>query len=362
MEGGRMKRFLDQDFVHDTVRRMVDGKNVSSAVLRVESGDSSLACVAAAGEMHVNDRYFIASVTKLYVTAVVMRLVAEGNLRLNDRIIGFFPEGTLAGLHVIRGVDHTSEITVAHLMSNTSGLPDYFFGRAPSGRSAGEELLAGKDEPWPLERILATARALGPRFRPGQPGRALYSDTNYELLGAVVEQVTGKPIAQVFQEFIFGRLGLQDTYAFQDEGDDTPAQLYYTSRPVRLPRYLASVTAEGGIVSTAAECMKFLKAFFAGVFFPREEIENLKRWNLVLRPGTFLYGLGLEKIFIPRPLAPFFPFGEILGYWGQTAAFAWYNPRSDLYFTGTANQLAGPGHRAALRAMFRILRIGARRR
>ncbi len=261
-----MKRFLDQDFVHDTVRRMVDGKNVSSAVLRVESGDSSLACVAAAGEMHVNDRYFIASVTKLYVTAVVMRLVAEGNLRLNDRIIGFFPEGTLAGLHVIRGVDHTSEITVAHLMSNTSGLPDYFFGRAPSGRSAGEELLAGKDEPWPLERILATARALGPRFRPGQPGRALYSDTNYELLGAVVEQVTGKPIAQVFQEFIFGRLGLQDTYAFQDEGDDTPAQLYYTSRPVRLPRYLASVTAEGGIVSTAAECMKFLKAFFAGVF------------------------------------------------------------------------------------------------
>ncbi len=352
---------LDAAFVQHTVRRMVDGKNVLGTVLRVESGDGSLAYAAAAGEMGVDDRYFLASVTKLYVTAVVLRLVAEERLRLEDRIVDFFPDGTLAGLHVLKGVDHTGEITVAHLMSNTSGLPDYFFGKTLSGRSAAEGLLAGKDEPWPLERILATARALGPRFRPGQAGRALYSDTNYELLGATVERATGKPIAQVFKEFIFDELELRDTYVFQDESDATPAQLYYTSQPVRLPRYLASVTAEGGIVSTAAECMRFLKAFFSGRFFPREEIENLKRWNLLLRPGTFLYGLGLEKIYIPRTLAPLFPFGEILGYWGQTAAFAWYNPRRDLYFTGTANQLAGPGHRAALRAIFRILRARARR-
>lgn len=356
-----MRASLSEILVQDTVRRMVDGKNVFSAVLRVESGDGSLAYAAAAGEMRVDHRYFIASVTKLYVTAAVMRLVAEGKLRLEDRIIDFFLEGTLAGLHVLRGVDYTGEITVAHLMSNTSGLQDYFFGKTASGKSAAEELLAGKDEPWPLDRILAAARTLGPRFRPGQQGRALYSDTNYELLGAVIERVTGKPIAQVFNEFIFDELGLRNTYAFQDEGDATPARIFYKSQPAYLPRYLASVTAEGGIVSTAAECMRFLKAFFAGRFFPREEIENLKRWNLILRPGTFLYGLGLEKLFIPRLLGPFFPSGEILGYWGQTSAFAWYNPPRDLYFTGTANQLAGPGHRAALRAMFRILRASARR-
>jgi CubicO group peptidase (beta-lactamase class C family) len=355
-----MRTGIDEAFVQDIVRRMVDRRNVFSAVLRVESGDGSLAHASAAGEMRVDDRYFIASVTKLYVTAVVLRLKDEGRLRLDDRVIDFFPEGMLAGLHVLKGVDYTGEITVAHLMSNTSGLQDYFFGKTVSGKSAADELLSGKDEPWPLGRILSTARTLKPRFPPGQRGHALYSDTNYELLGAVIERVTGKPIAQVFRDLIFDELGLRDTYAFQNVNDDTPARIYYRSRPVRLPRYLASVTAEGGIVSTAEECMRFLKAFFTGRFFPREEIEGLKQWNLVLRPGTFLYGLGLEKIFVPRFLKPFFPYGEILGFWGQTAAFAWYSPQNDLYFTGTANQLGGPGHHAASQAILRILKARAR--
>ncbi len=357
-----MSARLDEGFVQETVQRMVARENVFSAVLRVESGDGSLAHAAAAGGMRVEDRYFIASVTKLYVTAVVLHLGQEGQLRLEDRVIDFFPEGFLDGLHVLKGVDYTRQITVAHLMSNTSGLQDYFFGKTPSGKSAADELLAGRDEAWPLERILAAARTLEPRFRPGQKGRALYSDTNYELLGSVIEQATGKPIAQVFTELIFDKLGLQDTYAFQDEDDDTPAQLYYKSQPVHLPRYLASVTAEGGIVSTAEECMRFLKAFFAGKFFPKEEIDNLKQWNLVLRPGTFLYGLGLEKVFIPRLFKPFFPYGEILGFWGQTAAFAWHNPQNDLYLTGTANQLGGPGHRAASQAILRIIKARAKQR
>lgn len=354
-----MKTGLDESLVQDTVRRMVSENNVFSAVLRVESGDGSVAYAAAAGEMRVGDRYFIASVTKLYVTAVVLHLQHEGRLRLDDRIVQFFPHGTLAGLHVLRGVDYTGEITVAHLLANTTGLPDYFFGKTASGKSAADELLAGKDEPWPLERVLATTRTLAPRFRPGQLGRALYSDTNYELLGAIVERVTGRPIARVFKDLIFDELGLRDTYAFQDENDTTPARIYYRSQPVHLPRYLASITAEGGIVSTAEESLRFLKAFFAGRFFPKSEVERLKDWNLVFRPGMFLLGLGLEKIYIPRPLQPLYPYGEILGFWGQTSAFAWYNPRHDLYLTGTANQLAGPGHRAASQAILRVLKAQA---
>lgn len=355
-----MSERLDESFVQDTVSRMIDNEHVFSAVLRVENEDGSLAHTCAAGAMHADDRYFIASVTKLYITAVVMRLTTEGLLRLDDRVVTFFPDEMLAGLHVLKGVDYTDTITVAHLMSNTSGLQDYFLGKTPSGKAAADELLAGKDEPWPLERILDTMRTIKPRFRPGQKGRALYSDTNYELLGAIIERVTGKPIAQVFKDLIFDDLGLENTYAFQDENDDTPAQLYHKSQPVNLPRYLASVTAEGGLVSTAEECMRFLKAFFAGQFFPKDRIEDMKRWNLVLRPGTFLYGLGLEKIYVPKLLKPFFPYGDILGFWGQSAAFAWYNPKNDLYFTGTANQLGGRGHQAVSKALIRILKAKQR--
>ncbi len=347
---------IDRTFVQEAVDAMVDGKNVFSAVLRVESGDGSLAITCAAGDMQPDDRYFIASVTKLYITAVVLRLRAEGRLSLDDRIVTFFPDGELDGLHVFKGTDHTGEITVQHLISNTSGLPDYFFDKTESGKSAADELLGGKDEEWPLERILEANRRIGPRFTPGQKGKVLYSDTNYELMGTIIERVCGKPIGEVLKEMIFDGLGLQDTYAFADVNDTTPAQLYYKSNPVNLPRYLTSITAEGGIVSTAEECMRFLKAFFAGRYFPADEIESLKQWNLLFRPGMFLYGIGLEKLYVPGFLKPFYPYGDILGYWGQSSAFAWHNPKNDLYFTGTANQLGGPGHNAASRAMIKIIK------
>ncbi len=351
-----MSPHADSSFVQQAVDKMIDDKSVFGATLRVESGDGSLAIECASGEMHPGDRYFIASVTKLYITAVVLRLRAEGRISLDDRIVGYFPGGELDGLHVLKGTDHTGTITVRHLISNTSGLPDYFFDKTESGRSAADELLGGKDEEWPLARILEANRRIGPRFTPGQKGKVLYSDTNYELAGTIIERICGKPIGEVFKEIIFDDLGLQDTYVFADVNDTTPAQLYYKSNPVHLPRYLTSVPAEGGIVSTTEECMRFLKAFFAGRYFPAEEIESLKQWNLLFRPGMFLYGIGLEKLYVPGPLKPFFPHGDILGYWGQTSAFAWHNPKNDLYFTGTANQLGGPGHNAAGKAMLRIIR------
>jgi len=119
-----------------------------------------------------------------------------------------------------------------------------------------------------------------PLFRPGQKGKASYSDTNYELLGAIVEEVTGEPIGEVFRTLVFDALDLRNTYAFQDPEDSTPVPMYYRSKQVHLPRYIASVTAE--------ETMVFLKAFFAGRFFPKEDLDALKRWRFILSPGCVL--------------------------------------------------------------------------
>ena len=350
-----MSTQLDEALFDRVVRKMVKNRSVFGAILRVENGDGSVSYTGAAGGLNEEDRYFIASVTKLYVTAVILRLRAEGRLGLEDRIHTYFPGELLRGLHVLKGVDRTAEITVAHLLSNTSGLPDYFSGKGADGSSAAADLLSGNDEAWPLERILETVRTMKPRFRPGQKGKASYSDTNYELLGAIVEEVTGESIGEVFRTLIFDALDLRNTYAFQDPEDSTPVPMYYRSKQVHLPRYIASVTAEGGIVSTAEETMVFLKAFFAGRFFPKEDLDTLKRWRFILSPGQFYYGIGLEKLWIPRIMTPFTPIGEILGFWGQSGAFAFHNPETDLYFTGTVNQLSGFGHSAALRAMIRII-------
>jgi D-alanyl-D-alanine carboxypeptidase len=350
------RSYPDTAFLEETVRRMGRSRAVHGAVLRVETGDGDVAWAGAAGNLAPDQSYFIASVTKMYVTVVLLLLRQQGRLALDDPMHRFLPADLIEGLHVLQGVDRTAEITVRHLVSNTSGLTDYFFGKGPDGRRAGDALLQGQDEAWPLERIVDRVRTLRPRFAPGQPGRVHYSDTNYELLGRIIETVTGRPIAAVFEALVFDELGLRDTYAFSDPDDTTPAPLYYRDAPVHVPRYLASVTAEGGIVSTAAETMTFLKAFFTGRFFPRETVQELRAWNRIYFPGQFDFGIGLERQWVPWFFSPLRPIGELLGFWGQSGAFAFHNPLNDLYFTGTVNQLSGFGHGAAVSAMVRIMK------
>jgi D-alanyl-D-alanine carboxypeptidase len=152
-------------------------------------------------------------------------------------------------------------------------------------------------------------------------------------------------------------MNFHDTYAYKDINDHSPVPFYYNSRELWLPKYIASVTVEGGIVSTANEVMIFLKAFFRGHFFPKERIQDLKKWNLILPPpGVFYFGIGLEKLPTPRILSPFKPIKEILGFWGQTGSFAFYNPETDLYICGTTNQINGRGHMAAGSAMLKIVK------
>jgi D-alanyl-D-alanine carboxypeptidase len=348
---------INDDFLKNVLHKMADGKSIYSAILCVENSDRSISWTGATGEMQTESRFFIASVTKLFVTAVVMRLINDNRLEFNDKISKHLPDGLCQKLHVLNGADYSGEITVRHLISNTSGLPDYFFHKQSNGRTVATDLLEGKDEPWPIDRTIDLIKGLRPKFKPGAKGKASYSDTNYQLLGRIIENITGESIGEVFHDFIISELKLQNTYAYSNTSDNTPVPFYYKSRQLWLPEYMTSISAEGGIVATAGELMLFLKAFFNGQFFPRERIEELKQWNLILPPpGMFYFGIGLEKLFTPRILSPFKPVKEILGFWGQTGSFAFHHPGSGLYICGTTNQINGDGHRAAGNAILKIIK------
>jgi D-alanyl-D-alanine carboxypeptidase len=351
-----MEGKLNEALFNQVTLQMVKNRHVYGAVLCVEKGDSSISWTGGAGNIKAEDRYFIASVTKLYITALMLMLRAENRLTFADKICEYFPEDLISGIHVMNNIDYTNEITIAHLLSNTSGIPDYFYYEKPKGEAA-TDLIQGMDQPWPLDKAIQRAKTLKPKFKPGQKGKVNYSDTNYQLLGGIIEKVTGKWIGDVLKEYIFQPLNLKDTYAYQDTNDQSPVSFYYKTQVVHAPNYMASVTAEGGIVSTAQETMIFLKAFFNGFFFPQDIIDELKQnWNMILFPGQFYFGLGLEKLWTPRIFSPLKPVGEVLGFWGQTGAFAFYNPEHDLYFTGTINQASGFGHSAAYNAILKIIK------
>jgi CubicO group peptidase (beta-lactamase class C family) len=351
-----MVKKLDESFLDQTVKQMIKKRNNFGAVLCVEQGDDAFSWTGAAGNIEKDDQYFIASVTKLYVTAVVLKLRTENRLQWGDPIANYLSEDIVRGIHVLDGVDYSHDITIKHLISNTSGIPDYFACKESNGKTVASQLFNGKDEDWPLEKTLVLIKKQKPKFKPGQRGKVNYSDTNYQLLGKIIENITGLNMSEVFQTFLFDELGLSKTYVYEDVNDTRPVPLYYKSNAVHLPLYMSSIAPEGGIVSTAKDTMIFLKAFFNGYFFPKKELEELKHWNRIYFPGQFYYGIGLEKLWVPRIVSPSKPIKEILGFWGQTGAFAFYNPERDVYFTGTINQSSGFGHSAAFNAMIKIIK------
>ena len=219
-----------------------------------------------------SEQYFIASTTKLYVTALVMQLRAAGQLDLEAPAARYLAPSVMTGIHVLRGVDAAGRITIRELLSHTSGIADYFEQRQRDGSTQiGKALQA--DFAWTFDDVLRiTKEELTPRFAPSTPGKAFYSDTNYQLLGAVIEAVTGDSYEDALRQRVLEPLALPGTYPFTLDTlgrYDSVAAMLYGKRRVAFPRAMASVRADGGMVSTAGDGLTFLEAFMTDRLFPR---------------------------------------------------------------------------------------------
>jgi CubicO group peptidase (beta-lactamase class C family) len=325
--------------------KLVDNRKVhgvSVAVCRLTTSDNSVAepWIGAAGNLTSTTPFFIASTTKLMMTAVLRQLRREGRLGFDDPIGQHLGTELLQDLLIIDGVQQAPSLTIRQLMSHTSGLPDYFQ-RKVAGKSLQDELFAGSDRSWTLEDVLERSRGMRPEFRPGQAGRAEYSDTNYQLLGRIVEVMEGAPIAEVLQRRLFEPLGMTSTYMYTDPSDSRPMTLYYKQSPLRIPKAMTSFGPDGGVVSTSSDMMIFLRAFFGDALAPSEDLDELtSHWNRIWFP--FTYGTGIMRFRLPRILSPFQAQPELIGHSGLSGAFAFYAPAKRTFITGTVNQLAYP--------------------
>ncbi len=347
---------LTEALVTEQARRMCGSRHVHGAILAVDHPASGFGHVAASGDLTAKMQFCAASTTKLIVTITTMQLVAQGRLSLDDRMIDHLPSDLIAGLHRYRGQDHTDSITIRHLISNQTGLRDYFSLKGPDGRKPMDALMAGEDTPWPLQRVLDAVRGSEAQFLPGQRGKVAYSDTNYQLMGMIFERLTGQTLPDLFAKRVFTPLGLEQTYIYADPADDRPVWFYAGAKRVHLPRYLASVQAEGGMVTTARELAMIGRAVFEGRLFDIDALLAQQDWRMIWWPGQFYFGLGMEKLWTPWFLSPLRPIRDVTGFWGQTGAFVFHHPKTRLTCAGTVNQANGMGHSAAIGAMLRVIR------
>jgi CubicO group peptidase (beta-lactamase class C family) len=321
--------------------KQIDNKLIFGASLQVNHGTDVL-FAGSAGNLAADSRYFIASTTKLYTTAVIMQLVDAGKVNLSDKVTDYFAPGLLSGICQFHGVDYSAEITIKHLLAHTSGLADYFQDRDASGSSLELRLVSGADEAWDLTKVIEIAKRQPAKFAPGTPGKAHYSDTNFQLLGGIIKAVTQQSIGAVFTSNIFEPLQLSRTYLFDQQTTDLPIDLNYKSAPLRIPQAMSSFQADGGIVSTTAETMKFVQAFFGGKLFDPKHIATMtSEYNRIFFP--LQYGVGIMKVELPRIMTLWRKFPILLGHSGLSGAFAYYAPELDVYFSGTLNQVSNPG-------------------
>lgn len=327
--------------------------NIYNIVAGIQSSDDRLSFVGAAGiadpksgtAMTSSTPYFLASITKMFTAAVIFKLHEQHQISLDDPIAKYLSADLIAGIHIYKGVDYSSQIKVYQLVNQTSGIADYESDKPKGGRSVIDDLKAGQDLAIDTAEALTITRKLSPRFEPGAAGekKAHYSNGNYRLLGAIIEAVTGKTVPTHFEEMIFAPLGLEHTYVYDWEkprADQTPATIYLKDSPTNVPRYMTSNVPDGSIVATASDTLTFLRGFFEGKLFDKALFTRMMRWSSLFFP--LRYGYGMMYFKMSRLVWPFGPMPELIGHSGSTGSFAYWNPAKSMYLAGTINQIAAP--------------------
>lgn len=331
------------------LNKTVDHKLVFGISVSFCQGDYTWNGVS--GNFTMNRPFYIASTTKLFVTAMLLQAEEKGLLNRKDLISKYLSSTIMNDLHVLNNKDYSHEITIENLMAHTSGIPDYFQQKRENGISLETELLKGNDLAWSTEQCVDDSKKMKPAFAPETKGKAMYSDTNYQLLGKILETIHENNFSNLVQELICKPIGLKNTYLYTEIQDKQAQDMYFKNKPLSIPKAMVSFGSDGGIVSTSEELLKFLRAFFEGVFFSKIMISDLKQWNRIFFPLES--GIGIHRFKLPWFLSPFKAFPELIGHSGLSGAFAFYCPTKDLYLAGTVNQISQP--QISYRLMLKLL-------
>jgi CubicO group peptidase (beta-lactamase class C family) len=243
----------------------VKGNNFIGAVL-IAQGDRVLVKRAygeSSYELHVANsaatRFHIASISKPFTAAAILILELRGLLRVSDPIARFLPD-----------FPNGQKITLEHLLTQTSGIPNV--------NNLPEYSTASRFPQTPASLIeLFKSKPLG--FEPG--AKYEYSNSNYNILAFVIEQVSHKAYGEFLNETIFAPTGLRDTGHDGDASEviANAAAGYQPKGIAGLERapYIdwSAKTGNGSLYSTTEDLLKFLRAYRRGQLLPRKKVDEL---------------------------------------------------------------------------------------
>ena len=254
-------------------------------------------------------KYRIGSITKMYTAVMIFQLIEEGKLKLTDTLDKFFPQ-----------IPNASRITIAQLLSHRSGIPDL-------QPDAGWYL-----QPKTEDEIVAAIAKGQSQFEPDT--KTAYSNTGYNLLGYIIEDVDGKSYSNALKERITSKIGLKDTYVGTGQADPAKNEAIaykYIGGWVEGSEPDLSIPGGGGsILSTPTDMTIFIQALFDLKLVSQDSLNQMT----TQRDGE---GMGITAFtFAGKTL-----YGETGGS-GSSGAWLNYFPEEKLALAYTTNMKMYP--------------------
>lgn len=334
-----VQRSLDEVVAHGVPGAMawVNGRAYAAGTANLETGRPLRVNSDGSG---VQVR--IGSNTKLYVAVAVLQLVQDGRVSLDQPISHYLP-GIVSPAGTKNPVDG-SKITVRNLLQHTAGLVDYLDLIISQGGMSADQVLTTLRKTYTNQELLQVALKQGELFTPG--AQFHYSNTDYLLLGMLVEKVTGQSLTAVISDRIIRPLHLTDTYV-------PKAGLGYPDGP---HGYVAlggktltdvsivdpsSLGAAGNMISSIRDASRFTHAVVSTDALLGPAMRKQMTSNLVdahtMTPGAagWQYGLGIVRIALPCG-------GYAWGHPGQMVGYLTWPAEAPGRGTATVSLTEGP--------------------
>jgi D-alanyl-D-alanine carboxypeptidase len=257
--------------IDSVVQKAIDARVIPAAgVAVVRGGKVLLAKGYGTADLEANTpanertAFQIASVTKQFTAAGLMLLVEENKIKLDDTLGKYLPDVPAKW----------SGVTIRQLLNQISGIPNY---------TAGGKLLS--DKTYTHDEIIALVRDAPMSFEPGT--RWGYSNTNYFLLGMVIEKVSGKAYPNYMRERIFKPLGMNSTVINTTGLKINNAAVGYTFNGGKWEKTWVDPSqpfSAGAIVSTAEDMAKW------AIAVSQAKLLKKSSWNEILTPGKLADG------------------------------------------------------------------------
>ncbi len=271
LDGAALVGLVDRLEVPDDAEGLVAVSIIDADGVSISAADGNSPDGAS---LDSSDPVRIGSITKVFTALTTLTLVDDGSIALDD----------LVSEHVSR-VDVAEGVTIRDLLQHTSGIPEHV------DQGFGEDLFANHTRAWTPEEVVGRVAEIDVAFEAGE--EFSYSNTNYIILGVLIEEVTGQPAHAVIRERVIDVVGMPTTYLDGVENGPAPVAAYggLSGQPADLIDfdYTSVATAAwtaGSMVSSGDDLHDLFTALVAGEIISEELVAEMI--------ANEHYGLGIE--------------------------------------------------------------------